>query len=673
VSRRNTLALALGVCLALPTLALGRAGMLDASFGSSGSVTFTQPGTLEPAGLALTADDRPVVVATYRSSQDTITRFLLARFTVGGQLDTSFGSGAGFVITPLGNVDGEPRAIEIDSRGRIVVGGYQFFFGKKVPLVLRYLANGTLDTSFASGGGAVLELDTAGQEVANLAIDGEDRIVAVTSGGNNFVLRLTATGALDESFGSAGATAISAGITNLAFRSVVHDSAGRVVLAGDVFDLRTSAFPQYLALRLTPAGRVDETYGTQGRATYAFSRRAEDRGSFAARFGDGIVLAGFATDAALVRNPAVVSFAATGAPQQGFGSNGAASANINAKDAQPRAIAADALGRIYALCDATDANNQAQQAAVRWTRTGALDTGFANAGIYESGGRSEPSVARGLRLDRFGRPVLLAGRVLGESLTLTRLTVDETADFDGDGLPNVLEAAAGTNPLVRDHQVLGSDVASLRRFAAQQYRDFLAIEGDANGTNFWASRLETGTSRAQLSEQFFRISEARAASIIRMYRGLLGRNPDAEGLKFWLGALGGGLSFSAFTEAVTQSPEFIARTGSLTSEAYVRSLYESFLGRAGDNAGVSFWTAELAAGRITRANLTVFFSESAESIARTRTSVTVAFAYLALLSRPPDEGGDAFWSSRLAAGVPLLNVIESLQGAAEFRRRFVAD
>jgi uncharacterized delta-60 repeat protein len=675
LSRSGVGLFAAALALLAASHACARAGDVDGSFGVSGVARFSRPGALEPAGLAVTADNRPVAVATYRASGDNITRFLLARWTVNGQLDTTFGNGLGYVETPLGNVDGEPRAIAIDRQGRIVVAGYQFFFGKKVPLILRYLANGTLDSTFGTGGGAVFELDTAGQEAAALALDSEDRIVAITSGGTNYVFRLKSNGAADETFGLGGATTLSAGISTLALRSVTHDSEGRVVIAGDTFDLRTSAFPQFLAIRLTSRGAVDETFGTAGRATYAFSRRAEDRGTAVVAAPSGaLVLAGFATDAALVRNPALVKLTTTGAADVNFGSAGSpggAAGNVNSRDASPRGIVSDPLGRLYVFADGVDTNNQSQPVILRWTASGRTDEGFANAGLFQGGGRGEPGVARGLGLDRFGRPLLLSGRVLGEEMTVVRLRVDETVDFDQDGLPNELEIAEGTNPLVRDHAILGSDSASVRRFVAQLYRDYFGREGDVGGIAYWQSRIFNGMSRASVANAFFEQSRGAAAIVIRQYRGILGRDPDRDGLLYWSSQVRAGLTPVGFADAMVQAPEFAARNSSLSHAAFVEFMYASFLGRNADSVGGAYWAQQLSAGLITRAALVARFAESEESVRNSLPAVSTAQLYVASFARPADPAGASFWQSQLALNGSI-RVLESFIASAEFRARFIS-
>ena len=81
------------------------------------------------------------------------TDFALARYDTRGNLDPSFGTG-GIVVTDLGGVDAA-QAVALQSDGRIVVGGSsdgRFAFA-------RYGVDGTLDSTFGSGGVVVTDFE----------------------------------------------------------------------------------------------------------------------------------------------------------------------------------------------------------------------------------------------------------------------------------------------------------------------------------------------------------------------------------------------------------------------------------------------------------------------------------------------------------------------------------
>ena len=80
---------------------------------------------------------------------------LVARFLTNGTLDTSFGSG-GMVRTPVSNAF--IHGVAIQKNGQFVVGGHFALSGADYALtLLRYDSNGSLDTSFGVGGRAGLQ------------------------------------------------------------------------------------------------------------------------------------------------------------------------------------------------------------------------------------------------------------------------------------------------------------------------------------------------------------------------------------------------------------------------------------------------------------------------------------------------------------------------------------
>ena len=80
------------------------------------------------------------------------------------------------------------------------------------------------------------------------------------------------------------------------------------------------------------------------------------------------------------------------------------------------------------------------------------------------------------------------------------------------------------------------------------------------------------------------------------YRAVLNRDVDAGGLGFFASQLGSGGSLAGIVQALAGSPEFTARNAGLDNAAFVRSLYESAVGRTPDVGGNTFFAAALANG-----------------------------------------------------------------------------
>jgi len=103
--------------------------------------------------------------------------------------------------------------------------------------------------------------------------------------------------------------------------------------------------------------------------------------------------------------------------------------------------------------------------------------------------------------------------------------------------------------------------------------------------------------------------------VARLYLAYFLRPGDADGLAHWIGA---GLSYAAVSDAFAASTEFSQRYGNLSDSDFVELVYRNVLGRAADAHGQEHWLSRLNAGT-SRGTVMLGFSESPEFVARTGT------------------------------------------------------
>src|SRR5205823_5199649 len=130
-------------------------GSLDTTFGSGGTVTtnFGPGATYDDAdGVAIQSDGKIVVAGTCnRGGSDNV--FAVARYNADGSLDSTFGSG-GTVTTDfgLGGSDDSAYAVALQPDGKIVAAGATYLGGVPGDFALaRYNPDGTLDSTFGGG------------------------------------------------------------------------------------------------------------------------------------------------------------------------------------------------------------------------------------------------------------------------------------------------------------------------------------------------------------------------------------------------------------------------------------------------------------------------------------------------------------------------------------------
>jgi hypothetical protein len=248
-------------------------------------------------------------------------------------------------------------------------------------------------------------------------------------------------------------------------------------------------------------------------------------------------------------------------------------------------------------------------------------------------------------------------------------------DEDGDGIPNPVEFAEGRNPAVKDNDIFSPGSGSARLFAMQQYRDFLGREGDAAGIQGWAGLVTAGTySRAQVIDAFVNSAEfgGFVAPVVRLYFATFLRVPDYAGLAGNAALVrNGAVSLLQLADFFVASPEFAATYGALDNTAFVTLLYNNVLGRAPDPAGLSGWVGLLNGG-MSRGQVLLGFSDSAEYQAAMAREVLVTMMYTAMLRRTPEPSGFNGWVAFLDAGTYTREqVINGFFLSTEYRARFL--
>lgn len=347
--------------------------------------------------------------------------------------DPSFGAGRGYVTTSIPGHSAVAYAAAVTD-GRTVVAGQAITrSGDGQVLVARYLAGGRLDPAFGREGifRSALPARRGPFIGTSLAVEPRTGRLLVGGGygqGSMLALRLTARGQLDRSFGAGrGYATVSAG--GIA-QTIALDSAGRVLLGGS--NANVNGRPMVVA-RLTPAGRLDRSFGRRGRAQSAFwdPRMASSAGvaGLVTTPGGGIVAAGHLDYIGGDGHGSAGVFAltSTGQPQSGFGTDGHAEIDFPKEPGGfqqwfPCALLRDAQGRLTVTGNGSNGTAGAVL-SIRLTSAGALDPSF---GV---GGRSSVAGPSGASDTTCGAvPAPGGGLTVGVGSTLARIT--------GTGMPD---------------------------------------------------------------------------------------------------------------------------------------------------------------------------------------------------------------------------------------------
>ena len=294
-------------------------GTLDTGFGNGGKVVTAMSAgeRFDEARAVAVQPDGKIVVAGSADGN----KFAVARYNTNGTLDTDFSSD-GKVVTAVTSDVGLATAVAVQPDGKILAAGTA---GTDFAVV-RYTAAGALDTSFSSDGKVVTDIGSSSEDAASamvLQTDGKI-VVAGFSGDDIAVVRYTAAGALDTSFSSDGkvTTSVSAGYDS-AF-AVVVQSDNKIVVAGEgTTDRRGGDFRSVL-VRYTAAGALDTSFGSGGEVVTNFNAGHDGTKAMVLQSDGKIVTAGYATSGT-GRDFAVVRYFANGELDPYFGAGGKAS------------------------------------------------------------------------------------------------------------------------------------------------------------------------------------------------------------------------------------------------------------------------------------------------------------------------------------------------------------
>lgn len=249
-----------------PTAPITSNGMV--AWGMDKTQTLLIDGSLDKF-LSVDSQNRVVTVGVGTPALDPTKNLLLRRHLANGQPDSTFASGGNLLFSG-GHLGFLPIGITHDNQGRILV-----LLEERVTLnvnhdmvVMRFLTDGTLDTSFGNNGSAKYSSASNANvdDPTDFVVDANNRIIVVGTAIKGpatleSIIAFTENGTLDASFGINGVNEVS-GLPRALNIEVAIDANGRIVTG----TYRTERDQSYFAAvrRLLANGNIDFTFGSNG-------------------------------------------------------------------------------------------------------------------------------------------------------------------------------------------------------------------------------------------------------------------------------------------------------------------------------------------------------------------------------------------------------------------------
>src|SRR5438093_4060762 len=241
-------------------------------------------------------DGKIVVAGCFAASNND---FAVVRYNANGTLDTSFNE-TGKAAADFG-ADGYGRSVAMHGDGRIVVTGYttKSYESKKECALACFKANGSLDTSFNGTGKVTTNFGGDGNaEGRSVTVQTDGKIVVAgyaTAGGvEKFALaRYNADGTLDTSFGETGCVLTAIGISGSNATGVALQKDGKIVVAGYAVKNSGTGY-DFACVRYNTDGKVDQSFGDGGKIMTVVGQGDGEANAVAVQSDGKIIVAGSA-------------------------------------------------------------------------------------------------------------------------------------------------------------------------------------------------------------------------------------------------------------------------------------------------------------------------------------------------------------------------------------------
>ena len=355
------------------------------------AVTATTGNQYYAAGFTTVSDDSQMAVA---------------RFGTTGGLDTSFGTN-GIATTNIAVGAGKKaelaRAVVVQSDGKIVIAGpiehdtaATGDAARDTDIaVARFDTTGQVDQTFGTNGITRLDLSTGvvsgtafrGDTVWGLTLLPGDKLLVV--GGkladgagrtdiDYAVMQLTASGAVDTTFGTNGLVTLDIGTGVDNPRTAIVQPDGKIVVSGHTSD---AGVITTVLFRLLPNGQFDATFGRNGVvnvALLAFVAEAYD----VAMQGQNLIIAGYGRDASTGTVDIISArFLADGTWDKTYGDGGVAVIDVASQDDRSRTLKVLPDQRVLIVGQGKQTATTQEGAVVLLTPNGQRETRLNGTGV----------------------------------------------------------------------------------------------------------------------------------------------------------------------------------------------------------------------------------------------------------------------------------------------------
>ena len=324
----------------------------------------------------------------------------LLRLNADGSPDTSFGTaGVVNVVFDSGGFD-TAMDVAVQADGKIVVAGTTstFVVGSDNFALTRFNSNGSLDTTFGTGGHVTTDFFGSTDQVRRMKLQADGKILVVglavhpitpVSGSTLFAIaRYNADGTPDLTFAINGKTTDSPGNSLSVANGLAIQNDGKIVVAGSTAasggDEPDTGFVRYLGDgQVKLPGTRDDSFGPMSNGTLLAPLGADDQAVDVVTLGDGTILGAVRVNAGVTTGGVAFGFGLAHIPASGVPPPRVPQPLITftTESDSPRSMLEQADGKIVVVGQSASLGANPDMAIARFDDTGfALDASFGTGG-----------------------------------------------------------------------------------------------------------------------------------------------------------------------------------------------------------------------------------------------------------------------------------------------------
>lgn len=466
---------------------LGQPGTLDPSWNGTGRV-ITPVGGFDDLASAMAVQPDGKVIVAGRCQTDDFPGFCAVRYLANGTLDSSWNSGGAVITVFDADQSANAYAVALQVDGKVLLAGQcnSVAAGYKF-CALRYLSDGTLDTGWNGSGMVATTIGTGMSTASAMAVQPDGKVLVAGSCMNNATqvfctIRYNSDGSLDSGWNGNGMVLTAMGSGSGTAKAVAVQADGKVLVAGSC----TGAVNEdFCSVRYSAGGVLDSSWGTVGKVVTSIGSGADLANAMLLQPDGKVLLAGTCSNGSNT-DFCALRYQTNGTPDPSWNGSGIVMTAMGSGNDDAVAIALQPDGKVLLAGTCLMSNNEL--CALRYHASGTVDTSWNGSGKASTSIGPGSDVGTAMALQSDGK-VLLAGfcRVTGP------LSYDFCAlRYDGGPFP-----AACSLDIDGDSQVLATTDALIHARIA------LGITGDAviNGISFSvnAKRNTWALIRAHLS------------------------------------------------------------------------------------------------------------------------------------------------------------------------------